>query len=182
MPFWEYNIEAVDYLIDGNNLLHAVHPYGPGAPIGREWLCEILGGWARRTASSVAVIFDGAPPPAGLLGQMRATGLEVEFSAPQTADDVIEALIAAAVRPVELHVVTSDHAIQSAARARKCICVDSEVFAETLFAPAEAAPPPPPALGPEKPDAPSPGESDQWLRQFDYDPDQPPDETDLMRY
>lgn len=173
----------MECLIDGNNLLYAAHAYGPGgAPIGREWLCELLGRWARRTATSVVMVFDGPAPHEGLQGQMRATGIDVRFSAPRSADEVIEDHIAEAVRPGDLRIVTSDHAIQHAARARRCACVDSEVFAEELFA-REASPPPhPPPQIPEKPAPPSQPETDAWLRGFEYNPDEPPDETDVMRY
>lgn len=174
----------MEYLIDGNNLLYTAHSHGPAPAIGRERLCELVGRWAKRTTSRVTMIFDGPPPAPAFHQQMRAAGIEVLFSAPRSADEVIEDRIASAPLPVELCIVTSDHAIQSAARARRCRYVESDAFVEELFAPPlpPAAPPPPPSAPPEKPSGPSPGESDGWLRQFDYDPDEPPDETDLMRY
>ena len=173
----------VEHLIDGNNLLHACHVHGRGgAPIGREWLCELLGRWARQAGASVAIVFDGPPPREGLVVQMRATGINVTFSASRTADELIEEAIAAAARPLELRVVTTDRAIQHVARSRRCVCIDSEGFAEELFA-AEPAPVPPPLPPrPEKPDRPSGADADAWLRQFGQDPDEPPDETELMRY
>ncbi|MFH0981087.1 MAG: NYN domain-containing protein [Planctomycetota bacterium] len=173
----------MDYLIDGNNLLYAAHAYLPGPPIGRQQLCELLGRWGRRAATGLIVVFDGPRPPPGLEEQMRAANLAVVFSAPRSADEVIEEMIERASRPAQLHVITSDRAIQSAARYRRCPCTASADFARELATPAATTPSeaPPPSPPTEKPDRLLPEETNAWLREFDFDPDQPPDPTDLMR-
>jgi predicted RNA-binding protein with PIN domain len=171
------------YLIDGNNLLYAAHTHLPGPAIGRQRLCEILADWARQTAADLTVVFDGPPPRPGVIQQMQAPNLTVVFSGPRSADEVIEELIERAPAPAAMYVITGDRAIQSAARRRRCRCLTSADFARGL-----ASPPPstlsenlPPAPPPEKPGALLPEETDEWLRRFDFDPDQPPDDLDLIR-
>lgn len=169
------------YLIDGNNLLHAAHAHMPGPPVGRQRLCELLGRWRVRNAVELTVVFDGPRPRPTLEQQMRAAGITIVFSAPRSADEIIEDMIEQARMPGQIHVVTGDRAIQSVARRRRCPCVESADFARELVvptAPTEGEQVPPP---PEKPDAMPREEADEWLRRFEYDPDEPPDDTDLMR-
>ena len=171
------------YLIDGNNLLHAAHAHMPGPPVGRQRLCELLGRWGVRNATDLTVVFDGPRPRPTFERQMRAADITVIFSAPRSADEIIEEMIEQAPTPSDIHVVTGDRAIQSVARWRRCACVESADFAREL-----AMPPPPardeqvPQPPPEKPGAIPREETDEWLRRFEYDPDQPPDDTDLMRW
>lgn len=171
------------HLIDGNNLLYASHAHLPGPPAGRQRLCEILGRWARDRAAKVIIVFDGPRPRPGLEQQMRVADMQVIFSAPQSADEVIEDMIEQAAAPAQTRVVTSDRAIQSVARHRRCPCVESADFARELAAPAPPTPDrqPPSPQPPEKPSEPGPLETDAWLREFEFDPDQPPDGADLMR-
>jgi len=170
------------YVIDGNNLLYAAHAHMPGPHAGRQRLCEILGQWASRSATDLTVVFDGPRPRPTFEQQMRSANITLIFSAPRSADEVIEDMIERTAAPAQMHVVTSDRAIQSVARNRRCPCIESADFARELASPTRSAPsddPPPPAP-PEKPDAPTPDQADAWLREFNFDPDQPPDDTDLM--
>ncbi|MCH7700918.1 MAG: NYN domain-containing protein [Planctomycetes bacterium] len=166
-------------LIDGNNLLHAAHGELEEYDLGRVRLCDRLGRWAAPTAHQVFVVFDGPDPPTGIQQQMRAAGLEVRFSGPRSADELIEETIEQSQSPGRLWVVTSDRAIQSVARHRRCRCTSSADFLIHLTTPD-------PKPEPKTPPAPTPGDersrenADHWLRTFGYDPAEPADDTDLM--
>lgn len=171
------------YLIDGNNLLFAARAGLPGPPVGRQQLCEVLGRWARRTGVDLTIVFDGPHPRPGLEQQMLAAKIGVVFSVPRSADEVIEEMIEGAPVPSQIRVVTSDRAIQSVARGRRCVCIESADFARELGAAprdegAAAVEPPPP----EKPGPLRPEETEEWLRRFNLGPDQPSDDADLTRY
>jgi len=166
-------------LIDGNNLLHAAHGELETYDLGRVRLCDRLGRWAGSTDHQVVVIFDGPAPPTGIQQQMRAAGLEVRFSGPRSADELIEKTIEQSKSPSTLWLVTTDRAIQSVARHRRCRCMSSADFLTHLTGPnPEPAGKTPPPLRPR--DEPEEKNADHWLRTFGYDPDEPPDATDLM--
>ena len=113
---------------------------------------------------------------------MQTRRVRIEFSAPRSADLLIEELIEQAEQPSQMCVVTGDRAIQSVARRRRCVCVSSAAFARELAAPAPPPPRPEPAPdAPEKPDGLRRDETDAWLRQFNFDPDEPPDENEWLR-
>jgi hypothetical protein len=86
---------------------------------------------ARRTGDPFTVVFDGAPAPALAPSSGQ---VQVVFSRPpETADDVI-------LRLAERHregaiVVTSDRAVQDAARRAGATCLDSDQFAAALDTP-----------------------------------------------
>lgn len=166
-------------LIDGNNLLHAAHGELENYDLGRVRLCDRLGRWAAPTDHEVVVVFDGPAPPTGVQQQMRAAGLEVRFSAPRTADAIIEETIEQSQSPGLLWVITSDRAIQSVARHRRCRCTSTADFLIHLTTP-DTKPTPPTPPTPTACDAPAGKSADHWLRTFGYDPDEPPDITDLM--
>ncbi len=159
------------YLIDGNNLTHI---YGQviGPAIGRYQLCRLLSEWAARTAGQVLIVFDGPRPLSGVEQQMRLAGLDIRFSEGRSADDVIQDLIEQADSPANVCVVSSDRAIATAARHRRCRTLSSQEFSEMMAhdpAPRPAAGPP----TPDKPPAPGPSETDGWLREFGIDPAAP---------
>jgi len=168
---------VVRYLIDGNNLLHAVRSHGPAGAIGRETLCRLLGRWAGAHLLSVTVIFDGPAPRGDLARQMQVPGLEVHFSGPRSADTVIEEEVGQASAPGSITVVTTDRAIQHAARYRRARCIDSEAFIAQLYASPDDTPTET-AGSPEKPADISAAETRQWLREFGGDPEAPFDDAD----
>lgn len=115
-------------IIDGNNLLHAMHQHAPIPQLGRETLVRLLDRWARRGNDEVTLVFDGARPPGGLGRQFSSNRIDVRFSAPETADDVIIRLVER-VRYADLvRVVTSDTAIRHATVYRRCKCTDTRTF------------------------------------------------------
>ena len=110
---------------------------------------------------------------------MRAAGLKVRFSAPRTADELIEETIEQSPTPGRIWVVTTDRAIQSVARHHRCRCTSSADFLIPLATPdTKPAPKTPPTPTPR--DESQEKNADHWLRTFGYDPDEPPDITDLM--
>ncbi|MCP4593931.1 MAG: hypothetical protein GY842_24620 [bacterium] len=161
------------YLIDGNNLLHAAPHHLPGPAVGRQRLSELLGWWSRQVQTEVTVVFDGAEPRPSLAAQMRASGIDLLFSSPRTADEVIEDIIATTRYPAQLCVVSGDRAIQSVARRHRCTTMDSGAFARelaALLAPRkDDAARLPASTPPEKPESVSREEADEWMREFDVD-------------
>lgn len=159
-------------LIDGNNLLHAMHEHAPIPNVGRETLVKIIERWARCMDHEVTIVFDGPPPPEGLAGQMASGRVAVRFSAPHTADDIIVAEIHGAARPTDLRIVTSDKAIRREARHRRSQDTASASFVREVFGKPGHAQEPSDVNSPisEKPETPSRKESDEWMKTFGYDP------------
>ncbi len=168
-------------IIDGNNLLHAMHAHAPLPHVGRETLVRVIDGWARKRDDKVTLVFDGPVPREGLARQMSSGRIDVRFSAPQTADDVIVAMIHATKHPATVRVVSSDTAIAREARYRRCHHLDAVSFVTELFT-VEATPTSAPAANDEKPAEISPEERQEWLERFGLDGsnDEPFDGHDAM--
>ncbi len=160
-------------LIDGYNLLNVTGLFGHGrgpATLERSryallhFLAEAIDPGEREYTT---IVFDAKNAPPGLPWTIKYQGLTVKFAAEyEDADDLIEELIRADAAPRRLTVVSSDHRLQRAARRRKAIAIDSEVWyaevvrqrraGERSSAPADA-----------KPRAPLSEEEVQWwLKQF----------------
>lgn len=122
-------------LIDGNNLLHAMHAHAPVPHVGRETLVRIVERWAYRGEQRVTLIFDGAAPKGELARQMSSRRIKVLFAAPQTADDVLVDKLHHARNPQAVSVVSDDGAIAHEARRRRAIPMGCRTFIEMLFAP-----------------------------------------------
>lgn len=166
-------------IIDGNNLLHAMHAEAPLPTIGRETLVKLVERWARRGDDEVTLVFDGAIPREGLARQMASTRIAVRYSAPQTADDVIVAMVHGAKAPGTVRVVTSDTAIRREARHRRCRHTDAVTFIAELLPP-EPRPTTTPTTTDEKPQPPSDQQAREWLELFGYDDTEPFDGYDAM--
>jgi len=173
-------------IIDGNNLLHAMHAHAPLPAVGRETLVRVVERWARRGTDDVTIVFDGGAPRGGLAMQMASSRLKVRFSAPATADDIIVALIARATDPSALRVVTGDKAVRLEAGYRRCQRTDAAAFVAELFhEPISCAPGPgnPTRTGEgEKPGPMNQDETKRWLAEFGLDEsdDEPFDGADAM--
>jgi hypothetical protein len=166
-------------LIDGYNLLHVSGIFGHGAGPGNlersrrallNFLAESLDpGDVPRTT----VVFDAAEAPPGLPLAIQFRDLAVRYAAKyEDADTLIEELIAADAAPRRLTVVSSDHRIQRAARRRKAIAIDSDVWFGQLVRRRHERNQP--TTENVKPPAPlSPIEVEYWLRQFDATGDKP---------
>ena len=154
------------YLIDGNNLMHAVREQGFAPTPARDSLCKLVADWARRCGAEVTVVFDGCAPRAGLLQQIQQPGIAVRFSGLDSADAVIEGEAGQAAAPTEIVVVTSDRAIHHEVRYRRARTVNSEDFAAQLFAQAKAEPLPAAQKAPEKPEQVTADDAEEWVNRF----------------
>jgi predicted RNA-binding protein with PIN domain len=125
-------------LVDGYNLIHAANIVGRGiGPRGLErarqaLLDTLVAALPEAQRSRTVIVFDAAAAPPGLPRQISYHGVKVRFaSGYESADELLEELIAADSAPKRLTVVSSDHRVQKAARKRRATAVDSDVwFAE----------------------------------------------------
>ncbi len=129
-------------LIDGNNLLHAMHAQAIGRHIGRETLVRWIERWAEKRSDEITLVFDGPAPNTSLLRQMDSARITVRFAAPKSADDILVEMIQATKTPTAVRLVSGDTAIQYEARFRKCPVTSSLDFSEELLA-AQRQPPVP---------------------------------------
>lgn len=120
-------------VIDGNNLLFAMHANAPMPNVGRETLLRIIERFAIGLGETITVVFDGGRPSAGLGAQFRSPHVDVQFSAPLTADDVIVEIIHRSTDPGQLRIVTADGAIVHEARSRRCAVITPIDFIHELF-------------------------------------------------
>lgn len=166
-------------IIDGNNLLHAMHAHAPLPAIGRETLVKVIERWAGQGEDRVTLVFDGPVPWGGLSKQMSSRRIAVRFSGPQTADDVIVDLIHRARDPASVRVVTGDTAIRHEARLRRCRHTDVVSFVRELFPQPDRKEPPKGRMS-EKPEQISAAEAEEWLDTFGLDEGGPRDHPDPM--
>lgn len=122
-------------LVDGYNLLHASGVFGredapPTLENSRLALLDFLGEKLPETLRKrTTIVFDAAAAPPGLPAQLAHAGMLVCFAPRKsTADDLIADLIGQEADPRHLTVVSSDHAVQRAARQGGAKFVDSEVW------------------------------------------------------
>ncbi|MHC4562238.1 MAG: NYN domain-containing protein [Planctomycetota bacterium] len=118
------------YLIDGNNLLHAMLEIGP--EVGRASLCAMLGKLIE-PGERICVVFDGPSPPEGLRQQIDDTGVEAVYSLDRPADDIVCQRVDDDTAPRRLSVVSSDREIRRHASRRKCQIIVSDEFARFLL-------------------------------------------------
>jgi len=156
---------GVPFLIDGNNLIHALGAIGPD--VGRQGLCRILEPLTRR-GERVCVVFDGAAPPEQMARQFRDGPVEAVFAAPLTADEVILERIADNSAPRRLVVVSTDREIRQAARRRRCQGHKSEPFAGLLLR-LEKQRPRIDHEPPEKRHGLTAEQTEAWLKEFQLD-------------
>jgi predicted RNA-binding protein with PIN domain len=159
-------------IIDGNNLLHAMHAHAPMPNIGRETLVRIVERWAATSDDSVTLVFDGAAPEGDMAKQIASRRIHVVFAVPLSADDVIVEKVHRAHLPDRIRVVTDDTAIAHEARMRHCTHLGCAAFIRTLLAPpaevgcekgdeGESSP------DSEKPESVSPEEIERWVEYFE---------------
>lgn len=164
-------------LIDGYNLLHVTGLFGRG-PRGsleasRTALLNFLAtALEPRERAKATIIFDAADAPPGLPDRYSHHGVSVRFACDHdSADELLEELIAADHAPKRLTVVSSDHRVQRAATKRRATAIDSHLWyaaaAERLNARKKGR-----AGGTELPDvkpdvALTPGEVQYWVELFE---------------
>lgn len=161
--------DTMPYLIDGNNLMPALADAGP--EVGREGLCRLLGPLLEQ-GQVVRVVFDGAPPPAGVAAQIARSGVQVTYSGARPADEHLIKLIEADTAPRTLTVVSTDHEIRRTAERRRCKVLTSQEFAVTLLHIHAARNKPKPPKSPElkgKQKGLNDKETRDWLREFGFE-------------
>lgn len=158
-------------IIDGYNLLNATGITGSGAARSElqrsrtallNFLAEKL---TPREVAQTIVVFDASGAPPGLPATLEHRGLVVRFAKGYSeADELIVELIRAETSPRRLTVVSSDHAVQRAARRRRATAIDSEAW----FAEIERRRAPPSAARDNSRPAGklSPDDVQYWLSQF----------------
>ena len=125
-------------LIDGYNLLNAtgVEGTGRGTELERArrglllYLSDTL---TSEECATTTIVFDSQGAPPGLPNQESFRGITVLFAKGYSeADELLEELIAADHVPRQLLVVSSDHRLHRAARRRRAVAIDSEVWISQL--------------------------------------------------
>ncbi len=172
-------------VIDGNNLLYAMREHAPIPNVGRETMVRIIERWAKTHEEEVTLVFDGPKPDKGMAQQLSGAGLDVRFSAPRTADDVIVDLIHSTKDASALRVVSADTAIVYEASARRCRHTAPIAFIAELFPPERAASHPAAKADPpqvDKPDQVTSDEAKEMLDLFDEDDGPAFDGFDAMRF
>ncbi len=159
-------------LIDGYNLLHVTGLTGRGGAgsfeQSRAALLSFLGmALGEDERAQTTVVFDASEAPPGLPNEYTVHGMQVSYARHhESADEMLEELIAAHHSPKRLTVVSSDHRVQRAAKRRKATAVDSHVWYAQLQAAWQSRGK---SLSEEdhKPDVrPSPSEVAAWLQAF----------------
>ncbi len=125
-------------LIDGYNLMHAVGP--AGGRKGKTQLYQNRNEFLRRLNSKLnsdlhadtIIVFDGAND-SGPIPPAATAGVAVHFAGLKAdADSEIERLLASHSAPKQVLVVSSDHRLHKAARRRRALAIDSDVFWDLL--------------------------------------------------
>lgn len=123
----------MQWLIDGHNLIGQMPNLRLDDPDDETKLLEHLRRFRARTGHRVTVIFDAGPGyrPAET---KKAGGITVQFAAHgQTADQIISRRIRQVKNPQELIVVTSDRAVQQAARQARVRVLTAQEFGQQLL-------------------------------------------------
>ena len=161
---------AVLFLIDGYNLMHAAGLASVGMSAARferkrheflDWLADGVG----NRPAVVRVVFD-AQRAVSPSAEHTHRGVRVRFAYRQTADDLIEEMLAAEAVPGSVAVVSNDGRVREAARRRGSLVRSCEEFTDWLL---DFRPPPAAAVDapPEKPDGPAaPDEVAELLKAF----------------
>ena len=146
-------------LIDGHNLIGRVPDLSLADPEDEAKLVQRVRRYCWRHRCRAVVVFD-AGLPGGPALNLSGGPVQVVFArAGSTADGIIRQRIRRARDPRGLLVVSSDRAVQEAARQRGARVIPSERFA------AELIPLSPREEMPEKPD--SVDDVEEWLRLFE---------------
>jgi predicted RNA-binding protein with PIN domain len=162
------------YLIDGYNLLYAIGRLTPRSgraalDNARKELLRSLGAAAERDGEGVTVVFDAATAPPGKAATRTCGRALSMFAVGQTADDLIEELIARPPSGQRPTVVSDDHRLKEAARRRGCPCLGCLDFYERFLQPRAAAPP----KGDAEPEKPTTDDAAHWLKEFGAIDDDP---------
>jgi len=157
------------FLIDGYNLMHAVGYLRQGIPDGgleraRKRFLDWLATAAKQQTDLLRVVFD-AQSSFNKSPESDYRGVRVLFSFKQTADDLIEELLAGESIPSQITVVSNDTRIQAAGNRRGAEVYTCEQFVDYLIDDSKASPPTLPQM--EKPEQTATSdEMSEWLKAF----------------
>lgn len=164
----------IHLIVDGYNLLHAAGlaraSYGPGdlERARNRLLHRIRRGLSQTQRTRTTIVFDGREASSFQTRDLQFHGMRVTFSPPGLeADDTIEDLIASHSAPKQVIVVSSDHRLHKAARARKATAIDSDAFLDQLdqqTLPTDQTRTSPQTEVPEKPE--SVVDIEDWTQEF----------------
>ncbi|MEX2188958.1 MAG: NYN domain-containing protein [Pirellulales bacterium] len=160
-------------LIDGYNLLHVTGIFGRGiGPGGLERSRRALLNFLAESIDPnelprTTVVFDAVDAPRGLPREVKHGDMTVHYATGyDSADALIEQLVAKSSTPRRLTVVSSDHRLQRAARRRRATAIDSDVWYGALVERRRERNLPSPAAA-AKPEVPlSPDQVEYWLSAF----------------
>lgn len=148
------------YLVDGNNLAHALGLKTAGQP-DREACARAVAAFCRAQGAAATVVFDG-PAPLGAGPSLQGHRLRVVYGEGVSADELILKQLAASATPGDFIVVTSDKSLGDRARHRRARVLRSHEFARKLAPPGGQAGP-----APEKPSVrETAAEIEAWLAAF----------------
>ncbi len=148
------------YLVDGNNLAHALR-LSAGGQADRNACVKIVQAFCRSHGSQATIVFDGpgreSPDPA-----TPGHRLTILFSEKRSADDTILRLLSGAKGPRDFTVVTSDKSLGDKSRHLGAKVERAHEFARRLDRRGSAS-----QGESEKPSGPqTPDEIEAWLRVF----------------
>jgi uncharacterized protein len=160
---------AMTFLIDGYNLMHAIGYLRQGIPDGgleraRTRFLDWLAASAKKQTDLFRVVFD-AQGSTKKSPESDHRGVRVLFSYRQTADDLIEELLAGESIPSRITVVSNDTRIQAAGNRRGSMVYTCEQFVDYLIDDSNVPPQPLPQV--DKPEhTATPDEMAAWLNAF----------------
>jgi len=146
------------YLVDGNNLAHALGLASEGLA-DRDSCARAVTSFCRSRGARAIIVFDGAGPE----GAQKSGPVSVLYSGSRSADDVILRLVAESKTPRDFIVVTSDKSLGDKARHRGASLERAHEFSRRL----ERKNPPRDAAARKASPRESPEEIDAWLAVFD---------------
>ena len=158
------------YVIDGNNLTHAVRKFEEYFDFDQYMLCKILQDYFRRINQQADLVFDGLGPMDKRFfynisnPRVRFVGQDRE------ADDEIEFIIEQSTHPKNLYVVSSDRRLRDAARARKAQSIVCEDFWMAIVKTLERKPKHKPEPGIKYHTA-GDIETEYWMKEFGFNDD-----------
>lgn len=162
-----------DLLIDGYNLMHAAglarerYAQGDLERCRNRLLSLVRHGLTKEQRANTVVVFDGRNAQGYDEPEFRFHGIQVFFSrADEEADDVIEQLIASHSFPKQLRIISSDHRLHKAGRARRSEVTDSEEFLNELEKGTRRKKSHTIQNAPPLPEKPVDTDAEQWLAEF----------------
>jgi hypothetical protein len=149
------------YLVDGNNLAHALG-LSSGGLADRESCTRTIASFCRSQGAQATVVFDGRAPE-GAKAFSQTHRVRILFSEGRSADDVILRLLGDSKTPRDFTVVTSDKSLGDKARHRGAAVERAHEFSRRLDRRADRG-----ASTSEQPAArETRDEIDAWLAVFD---------------